>query len=806
MDEGFAQNARSAEELALLQAFDAMDLASLEQSENGAGATSGTAPLLSANEMLAIFVGEVDTDLTAIRQIVRRLEPEEPVDASALQTLQRLAHKIKGTSGAIGCTALPTIAHYLEEVSEQITHAALVPFTGLHALVQTLYALEMTLNSVATYGTESDQPLAELEAEFYTLNMNIPRPGLIQLPPRSRQAPTKEETPIRVPLHMGEEEEAKEGRSHKRATEQAAPTAFVRVDTRRFEQLVLHTEELAELQAPLKDAQTAVEQSLQELHVAQARLLHVELLVSTSLFARHTVGETQSANDERPTSSLIARIIDEAAERTGHLYQRKSKYPPPRLKTAARLPDDWDTLEMDQFTENDVLLRSLDEAVADVATATAQLRIALTRLNYITQAHLTQASHVRNDTLLLRLTSFSSLLNRIERAVKMSTLAQQRRVEFEVAGEATEIDQDILEELKQPLLQLVRTCTAQRYEVPGSEPTEPGQTADRIWLHVQAMGNEVVMELGFSMTMEIGPLHEVQEAISRLHGSITVRQGTPSGIVFVLRLPRSQGAVRGLLVRVGKHKLVVPFAQVQRIEAGKQYAVQERYSLLTLLGFPLERSASTYRSSGKPVLLVPTNSTSAVIEVDEILGDVELVVKPMAPHIQRPGIIGTVIDGLHHVMLVLDIPELLRHHALRPPERKAVAVTSQQQLYGEQEPILVLVADDSVYIRQSVRQTLSRAGYHVIEAEDGLRALKKMVDQPPDALVLDMEMPNLNGYDVLSMMRVHPELAHVKVIMLTSRSSEKHQSRARELGAHVYLTKPCPDDHLLTTLHKLLTS
>src|SRR5579871_2054970 len=106
MDDRFAQNARSAEELALLQAFDAMDLGSLEQSESRAGATSGTTPLLSADEMLAIFVGEVDTDLTAMKQIVRRLEPEEPVDVPSLQTLQRLAHKIKGTAGAIGCTAL----------------------------------------------------------------------------------------------------------------------------------------------------------------------------------------------------------------------------------------------------------------------------------------------------------------------------------------------------------------------------------------------------------------------------------------------------------------------------------------------------------------------------------------------------------------------------------------------------------------------------------------------------------------------------------------------------------------------------
>jgi len=800
MDEGLKQNVRSADELALLQAFEAMDLGSWEKSASNEGepedaTAEANTPMLSADEMLALFVGEVDEDLTAIRHIVLRLEPEGQVDVEPLQTLQRLAHKIKGTSGAIGCTALSTIAYYLEELAAQITQEVQLPFTGLHALVQTVYALETTLNSVATYGAESNSPLTELEAEYHTLNIAI-------------QGRTLARPPSTVGATLGSPSRGAEGIREnaptwlgRQGSEPATAPSFVRVDTRRFAQLVLHTEELAELQAPLKNAQAEVEQALQELHVAQARLHHVEMLVSTSIFARRSSSAAPSTNDERPTSSLVARILDEAAQRTGHLYQRKSKYPPPWLKADGMLRGDWDTLEMDHFTENDVLIHSLNEAIADVTTATAQLRIALTRLNHSTQAHLTQATHVRNDTLLLRLTSLSSLLNRIERAVQMSTLAQQHSVKFEVEGEATEIDQDILEELKQPLLQLVRTCLAQGYG--GFRPGEgESQTANRIWFHAQALGNEVVLEIGFSMTVGGGALEGVQEAISRLNGSVTVRQNTPGGITFVLRLPRAQGAVRGLLVRVGRHRVVVPFAQVQRIADGKEYPVEERYSLHTLLRFPMER---TPPEGIQPVLIVPANEKLLVVGVDDILGDIELVVTPLAPHLQRPGIAGTGIDGLHNVLLVVDIPELVRHYALRQPE-KAKVTASQHQLYVEQEPLTVLVADDSVYIRRSVRQTLSRSGYRVSEAEDGMRALEKMVDQPPDALVLDMEMPNLNGYDVLSMMRVHPELANVKVIMLTSRTSEKHQVRARELGAHIYLTKPCPEDVLLTTLHKLLTS
>ncbi len=810
MDEGFDQNSLSPDELAILQAFDAMNLENMVEGEEreeekppkDASQPSHTAssdqnafpPTLLGDEMLTLFVGEVEEDMAAIREILRHVEPEEDVDPAPLQALQRLAHKVKGTSAAIGCTAISTIAYYMEELTVQIAHRMLMPFVGLHALVQTLYALEMTLNSVITYGEESDHPLAELKADYHALNITIQQRNTVKpLPFALKEA----DAPVRVLLNSTDEVD---GVPAKHSQEHSSARSFVRVDTRRFEQLVSHTEELVELQAPIKNAQAEVEQALQELYFAQARFHQVEALVSINLFTTRSNLTASSVNDERPTSSLVARILDEATLRTGQLYQRKNKHPPQWLK-AGSLPQ-WDTLELDHFTENDVLIHSFDEAIADVVTASTRLRTALTHLNHITQAHIAQATNVRNDTLLLRLTPLSSLLNRLERAVMMSALAQQRQVRFEIEGETTEIDQDILEDLKQPLLQLVRTCLAQSYQEPFHN-TDQSNVPERIWLHARTVGNEVVIELGFSMTIGGGALDGVQETIQRLHGSITVGQNIAGGITFVMRLPRTQGAVRSLLVRIGSHQVVVPFSQVQRIDEGKHYSPEECYSLNSLLGFPRERAVREITPS---VLIVQANSTRLVVQVDEIIGDVELVVKPLAPHLQRPGIAGTVIDGMRNVMLVVDIPELVRHYALPRPEVRAKIMADKPETSVEQEPLAVLIADDSVYIRHSVRQTLSRAGYRVIEAEDGMKALELLVDEPPDALLLDMEMPNLNGYDVLSMMRIHPELANVKVVMLTSHTAEKHQAHARKLGAHVYLTKPCPDDILLSTLHTLLTS
>jgi hypothetical protein len=142
----------------------------------------------------------------------------------------------------------------------------------------------------------------------------------------------------------------------------------------------------------------------------------------------------------------------------------------------------------------------------------------------------------------------------------MSANAQQKQVLFEVQGETTEIDQDILEALANPLLQLVRNCSAGSSDSSiASNLQENDEHPCRIWLHVDAIGNEVTIEIGFSMTVEGGVLDALREPIAGLHGSISAQRNAEGGISFHLRFPRSRGAVQGLLVRVGNSRVVVPF-------------------------------------------------------------------------------------------------------------------------------------------------------------------------------------------------------------------------------------------------------
>ncbi|MDQ6659950.1 MAG: Hpt domain-containing protein, partial [Chloroflexota bacterium] len=495
----------SPEDVEVLRAFDALEelkvgdaASSALRSESKAVLSDNDTALPTPEEMLLLFVSEVDEDLSILQQTLQRLEPDDSLDPGRLLTLQRTAHKLKGTTGSMECGVLSSIAYYIEAVAKLLARNALASFVGLNALIQAVQAFERTFHDFVTDGKESDTALTELESEYKALAIAIPPPRKTSSTPT---LPEKEamgaEGPVRVLLKPSSDDDTLFPHAVSRTEQEAL--ASLHVDIHRFEQLVTRTDQLVDLRAPLENAQKQVDTSLQDLQLAQARLWRLETLFSSLALSSkfsHTA-ESRGYSEERSNSSLIARILDEAQQRTGHSYQRKSiPTPSPMQVVANRI---WDEMEIDRYTDTEVLIQSLSEAIADVATASTRLRSAFTQLHRITQQYTQQASNVRDDTLLLRLAPLSILLSRIERTVKMSALAQQEQVEFEVVGETIGIEQDMLEALKQPLLQLIRTCTATSSPLTGKEgevEQKQEKIPHRIWFHASASSSEVRIEVG----------------------------------------------------------------------------------------------------------------------------------------------------------------------------------------------------------------------------------------------------------------------------------------------------------------------
>ena len=605
------------------------------------------------DEMISVFATEVEGDLAVLRGGLEQAERDEDVHSPGFLTLQHIAHKIRGSASMIGCEGMSTIAHRIELVVRQILAGKTDAHTGLYGLAQAVGALEMTLASVVVDKQEDLQPLLGLEQDFVTL-------GIALEEAETRAGASQGGKPGTRTLY-GEDSSFTQGGGD-------------------FDQIIGHSERLIEQQTALEDARRQVTIAFQELQTAQARLRRIESFFSSLFLSATMAGYGAEGEGAVPTSSLVARILREAEQRTGRAYQFETNIPPLLLEDAAR----WDELEMDRFSETNLLVYALNEAIGDIATATTQLQRAL--------AHL--------DTL---------------------------------------------------------------------------------------MGQQ------FTTTQQ-------------LHAGIT------------RHFPQAPRQARGLLVRAWEQQVIVPFTQVLRIDYQPQDDYQHFYMLNALLGFPpaaaLDSPSTPIARQVQPILRLAIDgdtpaATQIGVQVDEVVGQVELLVRQPPAPLLRPGISGMAIDSAGNVLLVLNLPELIWREQSRQSQKHVVSEqreTYQAAYSTTRARPKILIVDDSVTIRRTLRQTLSQKDYVIVEAGDGREALEKVEEESPDLLLLDLEMPRMNGYEVMKVLRTRSLLPNLKIALLTSRNSHKHKKRAQELGAHKYLSKPCAENTLLETVAELLAT
>ncbi len=779
----FDESELSPEDLAVLKAFDSMEWA--EPSSDVSSPEEMSLPVEPAaleydaaflQEMQLLFVTEVEEDLAAMRQVWYRLDQAGQLQAEQFTPFRRGGHKIRGSAGAVNCQALATIAGYIEDNAEQVLLNQLSPDIGLRVLSPALSALEETLQTLVTTGHEDDAPLARLT------------------PPKKLDAPS-----LSSPMMTAEDQAALFD-----ATMSTRPLSFLQeldtsqslllIEPFRVEQLLAQSQQLTELRASLEVSQAQVTQALQELHIAQARLHHLQPLLS-ALFT--TVPRSPLLADH--SSSLIARILAQAEprEERSHDHKQRSVRSGSHNVSGSAV---WDELEIERYSEQDLLLRSLNEAMADVSLLSARVQVTSQQREILLQRYMAQVALVHKGVLQLHLVPFHLLLPELRNFIQRFS-TQGQPLEFDVQGDTVEVDQSVVNTLARPLLQFLQACLA---DIAMSLVTSEIMQTPRVWFYARQVSNEVVLEIGFSFPVSGGASDCLREPLQRLNGSFSPARNSTDGVSFYLRFPRSHGGAHCLLVRVGAEYCIVPVAQVQRISDYAHETLNVVYDLGTLLGFS---SSSNENTRVRPVLVLPSANSPVLlgITVDEVIDEMEFVVKPLPGYLQRPGIVCSSIDGKGNVLLYLDLPELIRHYTLYA--RKA-----QMQIREAPLPLQrpgaakILIADDSVFIRQSIRQMLSWAQYTLLEARDGMVALEQLLEHLPDVLLLDIEMPNLNGYDLLRAIRSYPQLAYVKTIVLTSRSSEKHMGYAKELGAQLYMTKPVTSEVLLPAIKNLLAS
>jgi len=522
--------------------------------------------------------------------------------------------------------------------------------------------------------------------------------------------------------------------------------------------------------------------------------------------------------------------------------------------------DDFDPLELDRYSALQQFSRALAETSSDVASIQGLLET-LTRE---AQSLLTQQARVitelQNSLMRTRMVPFQRHVQRLTRLVRQAANDTGKRAELAVQGAAAELDRQMLERMVAPLEHMLRNSVVHGIEPPDRRALLGKPDVGRISISLERDGAEIVivvaddgsginvklirekalalglidthakltdeeavqliLEPGFStaghVTQAAGRgvgMDVVATEVKKLGGGLFIDSTYGKGSRFTIRLPFTLAISQALIVRVGEETYALPLATVEGVVrlprnivarhlgkdaplfeyGGQKYRFQHLGSFVGLGATRLPDS-----DVSMSVVLIRAGEHSTALVTDELVGSREIVVKSLGPQISAiRGVAGATILGDGRIVLILDMGSLVRSEWRARPTETVVLDQRDRRTFA-------LVVDDSITVRRVTQRLLERNGMRVLTAKDGVDAVSLLQENLPDIILLDIEMPRMDGYEVAAHVRNDPRLKQIPIVMITSRVSEKHRARAIELGVDDYLGKPYQESQLLDAIEPLV--
>jgi len=514
----------------------------------------------------------------------------------------------------------------------------------------------------------------------------------------------------------------------------------------------------------------------------------------------------------------------------------------------------FDPLEFDRFTRFQELTRFLAESVNDVATVQQSLLKSLGEADAALLQQARQNRELQQELMHIRMVPLTSIADRLHRIVRQTARELDKKASLEIKGGEVELDRSVLEKMTAPFEHLLRNTLAHGVESAADRILSGKPEIGAIRIEARQEGNEIVLTLGddgagfnleairgraiqmgmlqadsdisparlidmifepgFSTAQEVTQvagrgvgLDVVRSEIAGLGGRVEAAPGEHGGAAFSIYLPLTLAVAQAVLVRAGEKIYALPSAMVEQVKEFKSAgleAIQQkgeiewqnnRYPLFylpRLLG-DLEQAPEVHRYA--MTLLLRSGNQRVAVQVDEILGNQEIVIKNIGPQLARvPGIAGATVLGNGQVALIINPAPLAQRMSMRTPASRAAAPTAPA---AEAVAPTIMVVDDSLTVRKITTRLLSKEGYQVVTAKDGVDALQHLQDILPDVMLVDIEMPRMDGFELTKNVRSDPKTAHIPIIIITSRTAEKHRNYAMELGVNAYLGKPFQEDDLL---------
>ncbi len=529
---------------------------------------------------------------------------------------------------------------------------------------------------------------------------------------------------------------------------------------------------------------------------------------------------------------------------------------------AQRHVDTFDSLELDRFSMLQQYTRALAESSSDVGSLQGLLETQLREGQSLLIQQARMITDVQNGLMRSRMVPFSRYVPRLARALRQVSGEHERQVELVVNGAGGELDRQVFERLLPPIEHMLRNAVVHGIESASRRTAAGKAVTGRVEISLKREGAEMVilvaddgagmdlrairekavmggfidprqslsdqeamqltLEPGFSTAKMITAaagrgvgMDVVATEIKRLGGTLRIDSVAEQGTTFTIRLPFTLAVSQALIVRSAEevYALLLPSVEAvirlprqdieRHLAEGKPtFSYNEQIYRFQYLGTfvgGLPARLPDKKEVPVTVLLIRSGDHSTALVTDEVIGCREIVIKNIGPQMSSiRGIAGATVLGDGRIVVILDMPALVRGESRTRTPAELVGDRIDRRTF-------VLVVDDSITVRRVTQRVLERNGMRVLAAKDGVEALMLLAEHLPDIILLDIEMPRMDGYEVAAQVRATERLRHIPIIMITSRAGEKHQARAIEMGVNDYLSKPYQEHQLLDAIAPLVS-
>ncbi len=778
-------------------------------------------------DILEVFLEEADELIESSSENLQKFRSNTGA-LSNLQALQRELHTIKGGARMVGANGIADLSHEMETVYEELgsrrlpaTKMVLELLASCHDwLANSIYLLKNNINppmpTVLIEALKAFHKNPDTLKEVATVSLQSYTDIIEQYEDYLRSLKGDHDTSDMPPMlgNFGVFEDTTDISGEQ-----------IRVSSGLMEQMINLSGESAINRARIDMGMSSLSNSIEEMGTTVQRLADQLRRMDIELEAQ-----------------IMAQIDDE------ELLEN----------------EDFDPLEMDQYSALNQLSKSLSESASDLLDIKSTL-LEKTRdsENLLMQLSRTQAE-LQEGLMSSRMVPFSRLTPRLQRIVRQTANEIGKEVELKIVNADGEMDRTILERITSPLEHMLRNAVDHGIESADERELMGKDRMGRINLSILREGSEMVVHLsddgsgidveqvrkkaiaqglidpnddtltdtdimqyifnaGLSTTKKVTQISGrgvgmdvVRSEIRQLGGTVSVESTKGKGSRFTMRVPLTVAVSDALVVRAADKHYVIPLVQIERVEQvspnelhdyyqsdrhtfdiqGQAYRLRYLNEILT--GNAINDLASS--NNTLPVIIIKNQTgQNLALQVDEIIGSrLEVVVKPLGKQLSHlAGVSAATIMGDGSVVLILDLMALVRN----APVRQITTVTHKPVVDTRKK---ILVIDDSVTVRKVTSRFLEREGFDAHVAKDGVDALEILQEFTPDLMLLDIEMPRMDGFEVATQVRNTARLVETPIIMITSRTGDKHRERAMEIGVNDYLGKPFQESILLEKINELI--